>query len=132
MPFRLWLLKTTYRQLIMIQRRHFGAAKRDLRREIPLPDRSSMALARQLLGSRPTPSQQAIQKELAAHVRRAVASLPETDRDVLLMRTFEGASFREIAFVLDIQPDAVKKRHGRALLRLHKTLLESGIKESDT
>ena len=61
----------------------------------------------------------------------ALARLPDTDREILLMRTFEGATFEEVALVLNVKPEAVRKRYGRALLRLHRLLLESGFKESD-
>ena len=131
MPFRLWLRKTTYERLLMIHRRHFKAAARDIEREVPLPDRSSLGLARQLLAPDSTPSRQLAASELARRVRSAVARLPDVDREILLMRTFEGASYDEVACVLDIKPEAAKKRHGRALLRLHQHLLESGLTESE-
>ena len=61
-------------------------------------------------------------RELARRVREAVARLPETNREVLLMRTFEGLSFAEVAYVLHLDAATARKRHGRALLRLHKLL----------
>ncbi len=131
MPFRLWLRKTTYERLLTIHRRHLNAAGRDVKREVPLPDRSSLGLAHTLLAPDSTPSRQLAASELARRVRQAVARLPEADREILLMRTFEGASYQEIACVLDIRADTAKKRHGRALLRLHKILLEGGLTESD-
>lgn len=38
------------------------------------------------------------------------------------MRTFEGLSFTEVACVLHLDAATARKRHGRALLRLHKIL----------
>lgn len=131
MPFRLWLRKTTYEKLLMVHRRHLRAAGRDAQREVPLPDRSSLDLAQQLHAPGSTPSRQLAASELARRVRSCMAQLPTIDREVLLMRTFEGASYGEVACLLDIRPEAAKKRHGRALLRLHKLLLESGLAESD-
>ena len=131
MPFHLWLRKTTYERLLMIHRRHLKAAGRDVQREVPLPDRSSLGLARQLLAPDSTPSRQVAASELARRVRSSVAQLPDVDREILLMRTFEGTSYEEAACVLGIKPDAAKKRHGRALLRLHQLLLESGLTESE-
>lgn len=131
MPFRLWLLKTTYERLLIIHRRHLKTAGRNIVREVPLPDRSSLGLARQLLAPDSTPSRQLAASELAFRVRAAVARLPDVDREILLMRTFEGASYQDAACVLDISPDAAKKRYGRALLRLHQLLLESGLRESE-
>ena len=68
-------------------------------------------------------------KERCAEVRQAVARLPDMDREVLLMRHFEGLSYREIGYVLDIEPAAARKRNGRALLRLHGELANTGLDE---
>ena len=69
-------------------------------------------------------------EELASQVRLAVTQLPDVDREILLMRTYEGLSYQEIACILEIEATAARKRHGRALVRLHKLLAESGISES--
>jgi RNA polymerase sigma-70 factor (ECF subfamily) len=129
MPFRLWLRQITYDRLLMLRRRHVGAARRSVDRDVRLPDRSSLALARQLLASGPTPSEQLEADELAHRVRLALAQLTETDRDLLLMRNFEALSNQEAALVLQINPVAASQRYGRALLRLRKILLESGLAE---
>ena len=47
-----------------------------------------------------------------------------------MMRTFEGLSFEEVGVLLEIDPATARKRHGRALLRLHKILSEGGLTES--
>jgi RNA polymerase sigma-70 factor (ECF subfamily) len=130
MPFRLWLRKTAQERLRMLERQHLEAAKRTVGRELPLPDASSVLLAQQLASSGPTPSQDLAQHELAQRVRQAVAQLEELDREILLMRTFEGLSYEETACILDINPATARKRYGRALLRLHKLLTEGGLTES--
>jgi RNA polymerase sigma-70 factor (ECF subfamily) len=130
MPFRLWLRKTAQERLRMLERRHLEAARRSVARELPLPDTSAAMVAAELAAAVLSPSQHAAQGELARRVADAVGRLPETDREVLLMRTFEGLSHEEVACILDIGPAAARKRHGRALLRLHKVLTESGITES--
>src|SRR2546423_1620388 len=38
MPFRLWLRKTAQERLLMISRKHLGAARRAVGREVHLPD----------------------------------------------------------------------------------------------
>jgi RNA polymerase sigma factor (sigma-70 family) len=58
-----------------------------------------------------------------------LAQLPEADRESLLMRNFEGLSNQEIGCLLGLEPGAVSKRHGRALLRLRQLLLEGGLTE---
>jgi RNA polymerase sigma-70 factor (ECF subfamily) len=130
LPFRLWLRQLAYDRLLMLRRFHLGTARRSVGREVALPDRSSLLLARHLLAGGSTPSQRLEQKELASRVRRAVALLPELDREVLLMRTFEELSYEEVACLLGVDPAAARKRHGRALLRLHKILSEDGLTES--
>jgi RNA polymerase sigma-70 factor (ECF subfamily) len=131
MPFRLWLRQTAHERVLMANRRHLGAARRSARRELPLPEESSAVLGRQLLAPGPTPCQQAAQEELARLVRHAVARLSEADREVLLMRTFEGLAYAEIACVLGVEPAAARQRHGRALLRLHDLLAQGGLTESE-
>jgi RNA polymerase sigma-70 factor (ECF subfamily) len=130
MPFRLWLRKTAYHRLHKIRRRHAAAARRAVEREVPLPDRSSLVLAQQLLAPGSTPSQQLSRRELTRLVRQALARLPDADREVLLLRTFEGFSHQEIGCILEIDTAAARKRYGRALLRLRKLLFDSGLMES--
>jgi RNA polymerase sigma-70 factor, ECF subfamily len=130
MPFRLWVRQLAHDRMLMMRRYHLGAARRAMGREVALPERSSLVLARQLLASGSTPSQRLDQEELGRRVHQAVSQLPAMDREVLLMRTFEGLSFEEVAWMLKIDAAAARKRHGRALLRLGKILSELGLKES--
>jgi RNA polymerase sigma-70 factor (ECF subfamily) len=130
MPFHLWLRKTAQERVLMLRRRHGAAAARSVDRELPLPENSSVALAQHLAVSQTTPSAVLNEQELAARVRQAVADLPEADREVLLMRTYEELSYNEIACILEIEPAAARKRHGRALIRLHQLLTAGGLTES--
>ena len=124
MPFRLWLRKTAYERLLMLRRQHRGAARRSVGREAPLPDRSSLVLAQNLLAPNSSPSRRAEREEQARRVQEALARLAEADREVLLMRHYEDLPYEDIACILGIEPAAARKRHGRALVRLHKTLTE--------
>jgi RNA polymerase sigma-70 factor (ECF subfamily) len=130
MPFRLWLRKTAQERLLKVRRRHLEAGRRAVGREVPLPSQSSLVLGQQLLASGSTPSQHLDRAEMARRVSLAVARLPEADREVLLMRNFEGLSNQEIGYLLGLAPAAVSKRHGRGLLRLRQLLLEGGLGES--
>jgi RNA polymerase sigma-70 factor (ECF subfamily) len=130
MSFRLWLRKTAHERLLMLHRRHIDAGRRALGREVSLPDRSSIALARQLLAGGPTPSQEGRRRELAGQVRDAVARLAESDREIILMRNFEELSNQEVAELVGIDPVAASKRYGRALLRLRDVLVERGLSGS--
>lgn len=124
MPFRDWLRKTAYERLLMIRRKHVFAARRAVNREMPLPDRSSMVLADHLFAAGSTPSQQLTRKELARRVRKALSELADTARDVLLMRNYEDMSYDEIGGIMGIDAAAARKRHGRALIRLHQLLAD--------
>ena len=127
MPFHLWLRKMAYERLIMMRRKHLGAACRAVGNELPLPEGSSVMLAKNLLAHDQSPSGQVVAAELAQRVRLALSQLPDIDREILLMRTFEMMPYEEIACVLEIESAAARKRYGRALMRLHGLLTAEGI-----
>jgi RNA polymerase sigma-70 factor (ECF subfamily) len=130
MPFRLWLRKTAQERLLMARRRHIDARWRSVMREVPLPEQSSLLLARPFLAAGSTPSEQVGRRELARRVSQTVAHLPEADQEILLLRTYEGLSNHEAAMVLGLDPATASKRHGRAILRLHRLLAKHGLTES--
>jgi RNA polymerase sigma-70 factor (ECF subfamily) len=130
LPFRLWLRQIAYDRLLMLHRRHIGAARRAVGRDVGLPEKSSLMLAREFLAPGSTPSQRLIQREFAERVRHAVAQLAETDREVLVLRKLEGLSNQETAQLLDIDPATASRRFGRAVLRLRDILLQTGLMES--
>jgi RNA polymerase sigma-70 factor, ECF subfamily len=130
MPFHLWVRRTAYERLLKVQRHHRRRARRSVNREVPLPDRTSLLLAKPLLAGAASPSQQLAARELAERVGHAVADLAEADRQILLMRHMEELNYAEIACLLGIEADAARKRYGRALLRLRKVLKDHGLLES--
>jgi RNA polymerase sigma-70 factor (ECF subfamily) len=130
MPFHVWLRKTAYERLLMARRQHVAAAQRAVGREVPLPDRSSLLLARRLGLGGSTPSQRLGRHELALRVHQILAQLPGADREILVMRILEERSYQEIACILDIDPAAARKRYGRALIRLHALLAEDGLMDA--
>jgi RNA polymerase sigma-70 factor (ECF subfamily) len=129
MPFHLWVRKTAYERLLKVQREH-RRTRRAVEREVPLPEQSSLLLARPLLAGGSSPSQQLAAREFADRVGRAVAELADADREILLMRQAERLPYAEIAYLLDVAVDAARKRYGRALLRLRKVLKDHGLLES--
>jgi RNA polymerase sigma-70 factor (ECF subfamily) len=131
MPFRLWLRQIAQDRLLNLRRRHVATARRAVGREQPLPERSSLVLAAQLLACGSTPSQQLGRRELARRLRQALAELAEGDREILLLRNFEGLSNQEVGHLLGIDAAAASQRHGRAMLRLHKVLVATGLTESE-
>lgn len=127
MPFRWWLRRAAHDRLRRVHREH-RAAKRAVAREISLADRTSLQIAA-LAGGGTSPSGRAVRRELAARVRRALARISETDREVVLLRNFEEMPYKAIGYVLGIEPTAARMRYGRALARLGKALREGGLTE---
>jgi RNA polymerase sigma-70 factor (ECF subfamily) len=130
LPFRFWLRQIACDRTLKARRHHLGSARRAMGREVPLPERSSWILASRLLAGSSAPGRYIDQRELGLRLRGAIAGLPETDRDLVMMRHFEGLSNQEAATILGIDPATCSKRHGRAMLRLHRALFENGITES--
>src|SRR5262249_36152017 len=102
-------------------------AKRSVRREVPLSERSSLLLARPLLAGGATPSQSLEARELAERVAEAVGGVSEAGREGLLLRDGEGVPVEGIGCLLDIEAATARKRFGRALIRLQKALRERGL-----
>jgi RNA polymerase sigma-70 factor (ECF subfamily) len=132
MPFHLWVRRTAYERLLKVRRDHRRRARRSVNLEVPLPDHSSVLLAKPLLAQGASPSQQLAAREFADRVGHAVGELAEADREILLMRHMEGLNYAEISCLLGIEADAARKRYGRALLRLRKVLKDNGLLESSS
>ena len=92
--------------------------QRDLRREMPWPEQSSIQLGLRLVSAGTTPSAAARRAELRRQVEQVMSLLGDTDREILWMRHFGQLSFKEVAAVLSIKPNAANVRYARALLRL--------------
>ena len=72
-----------------------------------------------LTDRRPAPESLSFQKERIALVQKAVLSLPEASRAVLVLREYEGLSYQEISATLDIPVGTVMSRlnYARKLLK---------------
>jgi RNA polymerase sigma-70 factor, ECF subfamily len=124
MSFSLWLLKTAHQRVAKAHRCHLEAAKRSVRREIPLPEGSSTRLGRTIVGIGASPSSAVGHQERAQRVRQALAQLHDGEREVILLRIFEGLTCREVARVLDVTAEAAQKRYARGLVKLRAFLQE--------
>ncbi|HZM23140.1 MAG TPA: sigma-70 family RNA polymerase sigma factor, partial [Anaerolineales bacterium] len=73
----------------------------------------------QLTDGRPGPESLVSQQERIALVQKAVLSLPEASRAVLVLREYEGLSYQEISSTLDIPIGTVMSRlnYARKLLK---------------
>jgi RNA polymerase sigma-70 factor (ECF subfamily) len=120
--FYVWLRGLAWERLLKLQRRHLGAECRAVGREEALPLDSSSALAGQCLAPGTSPSDAALKEELRHRVQLALAKLDEKDREVILMRDFEGMTNGEVAQTLGLKASTATMRYGRALYRLKEIL----------
>lgn len=68
------------------------------------------------------PEEQLDRLVLAQHVRAAVSSLPEGQREAIILSRYEGLSYGEIAEVMGTSLGAVKLKVHRAVMSLRKKL----------
>jgi RNA polymerase sigma-70 factor (ECF subfamily) len=121
MSFELWLRKTTLERLIDLRRMHY-ATQRDVRNEIAVADHSALVLAGRALAHQADVADDFFESERMKTVRGAVDSLDDIDREILLLRYVDGLSLADAAKLLEIEPSAASKRHGRALIKLARKL----------
>jgi RNA polymerase sigma-70 factor (ECF subfamily) len=127
----LWLRWIVGNTLLDLHRHHFGAQKRDARREVlsdhrsnadHCPDTTRAALVAQLTSGATGPSTAAGRAELHARLNEALSKMDATDREVLALRHYEQLTSVEAAQVLGIQERAAAKRYTRAIVRLRDIL----------
>ncbi len=138
-PLFHWLRMIVRERIIATHRRHLVTAKRDARREAgpkntQESDDSAMSLAEMILGNDTSVGGRYLRTERHAKLAGALEEIAPPDREIILMRVYEGLSNEEAATALGIQPDAAKKRITRAIRRLGELLrtlpefaIESGM-----
>jgi RNA polymerase sigma-70 factor, ECF subfamily len=131
MPFGLWLRQTAQQRINTHRRDHLQTARRSVHREQEFPSQSSLLIAAPFLQRGSSPSRRLVKHEYERLVTEAVNQLAELDREILLMRNVEGLSQLEIAQVLELSHDAVRKRYGRALVKLQRLLAAKGLSEAE-
>lgn len=105
--FKAWLVRLTWRLAIDRWRSERRRSAREQAVAPPIP--------------RPTLEQDAVSRERAAHVRRAIDDLPEKLRVVVVLSAIEGHDVREVAALLGLPDGTVKSR----LFLARKGLAES-------
>lgn len=73
-------------------------------------------------GKGEAPDASALREELRLEVRKAIETLSEKERAVLLLSEFEGFKYQEISTILDIPVGTVKSRMSHAAERLKSRL----------
>ena len=80
-----------------------------------------------IVETRPGAHETLLQRDLARAVRRAVHALPEEQREVVILKEYQGLTFLEIAQSLDVPVSTVKTRLYRGLGQLRLRLEREGI-----
>lgn len=117
--------RSTVRTWVFAIARHRvrGAAKARARRE-----RSVVELAKvgDLHDPRPSPLESLEQTRLLERVIARVHELPESTRDMLVLRYKEGFTFQKIAAVRGENPKTLQARLSRVLRQLHDEIVAAG------
>lgn len=125
--FRGLLLKIV--ENVLCKKYHwFTARRRQIARERPLPSDTVLNLdfPRQ---ANVSPSQEAQRNEEEAWVRLGIELVDPEDREILILKQWDGLSFDEIAEQLGISASAAQSRHYRAVKRLSKKI--SNLRRGD-
>jgi RNA polymerase sigma-70 factor (ECF subfamily) len=93
-----------------------------------LPDDSVERVARRLASRELGPSETILKQELKQRVLRNLRSLPESDREIVILRHVEELSVQEVAQTLGLPEGTVKSRHFRAIQRL-RALMDAHDRE---
>jgi RNA polymerase sigma-70 factor (ECF subfamily) len=101
----------------------FTARRRAIARERPLPSDTILSLdpPQQQIH---TPSKSAEKNEQEAWVRLGMELVKPEDREILILRQWDGLTFEEIGQRLEISTSAARVRHLRAMRRLAKEVEE--------
>ena len=107
-----------------IERRHLKAQGRDAYREANVDNGQSNSCCTERIADITSPVSRIDRNERHALLRKAIASMPENDRAILVMRHFDGMGNSECASVLGLTEKAASIRYIRALERLETKLVE--------
>ena len=121
-----WLRQILARNLANAVR-DLTRAKRDVRKERALRadlDTSASQLEGLLAADESSPSQKMERYERALRLAEALAQLPESQRDAVVLRHFQGLPLAEIAGQLDCTTAAVTGLLQRGLKNLRQSLAE--------
>lgn len=80
------------------------------------------ALSEKISGPDAAPDRQTTARQLQKDLEQAIASLPEEQREVFLMREYAGLPFKEIARIVEAREGTVKSRMRYALESLRQEL----------
>lgn len=125
-----WLSKIAEHQIIA-QADRFGAKKRDIRRERPMPaadgDDSTSGTPYEPPDSSSGPLDKLRRKELQEIVEEAIGELPEEYRELIILRNYAGASWALVAEQTGRPSEAAARMmHARAMIDLGRLVRDRG------
>lgn len=82
----------------------------------------------EVVETRPGAHERLLREDLARSVRRAISALSEEQREVVILKEYEGLTFVEIAQALDVPVSTVKTRLYRGLGQLRVRLERDGVR----
>lgn len=101
--------------LTIVRNCHYTAIRqRQGRRFVPLPDEHDPEDGAALVATAPGPEALTISQDEGRHLERMLESLPEQQREVLVLREIEDMDYREIAEVINVPIGTVMSRLARA------------------
>ncbi len=124
LPPLIWLRKLGLQVLCEMHRKQFRSKRSPFREEAPFDD----FLVKSLVNSSISVEGKVQKEDLQSEIVKRLQDLNEIDRQVLEMRHVEGYSLAEIANLLELEFEAIKKRYYRALKRF-KGLVGPSIDE---
>ena len=120
-----WLRRLLLNNLANFVRDYRETAKRQVAREVGLPDADSSRYSGPTpAAATPSPSKQAMAHERTESVVQALDKLPPDYRQVVLLRYREERSFEEIGRLMGRTANAARKLWLRAVERLKRDLIE--------
>ena len=123
-----WLRKILVNNVARVVERNVQAAKRDVRREVPLSnfqrnlEQSNARLENILIDGSASPLSKVQHHEHTLLLADALAEMPADYRDVIVLRNLEGLDFNAVAERMDRKSGAVRMLWLRAMERLRKQL----------
>ena len=118
--FLSWILRIAHNQVID----HFRAQKQN--RQLNEAEAGYDVLGTLRLAER-TVEDEIVCEQIASDVRRMVESLPDEQREVVMMRYYSGLSFKEIAEQTGVSINTALGRMRYALINLRKMIKEKNL-----
>jgi RNA polymerase sigma-70 factor (ECF subfamily) len=93
---------------------------------LPIGEEMDEAGTARLADTRRDPEEQAVAADLGRQVARALAALPASFREAVVLRDLQGLSYQEIAAVLGVRVGTVRSRIARGREQLRRLLDRQG------